>query len=73
MYPFVKGLQVEILSLKDVGGLHLQATNMLKVISERKGTLWKEKQKVGKKTLQELSCEDLSLNEVTALIQCTQL
>ena len=65
--------KVEILSGKDVSGLHSQATRMLEVISGWKGTLLKERRNLRQKRLQELSCEDLSLEEVTALIECTQL
>ena len=41
--------KVEILSGKDVSGLHSQATHMLEVISGWKGTLRKEKRKLRKK------------------------
>ena len=66
-------MKVEVLFGEESEGLHLRASHMLELIAGWKSTLRKQKRKLRKKRLQELSCQDLKLEEINELLENTAL
>ena len=69
----LKFLKVVIVGDKLDSPLHQSATHMEEVLAGWKGTICKEKRKLRKKRLQQLSSEDLSLPEVSLLLDCERI
>ena len=65
----LKYLKVVIVGDKLDSPLHQSATHMEEILAGWKGTIRKEKRKLRKKRLQQLSSEDLSLSEVSLLLE----
>lgn len=66
-------LKVVILNGDSASPLYSRASHTLEIIRGWKGTLRKDKRRLRKRRLQELSCQSLSLSEVSALLECKKV